>query len=202
MSKLNRKAFFDHLRDTNVLGPVLTADEVSNTENLLDAMEAAGWSPSWTAYGLATAYHETAHTMAPVSEFGGDAYFTRMYDITGNRAALARSMGNTSPGDGIRFRGRGHVQLTWRINYRKAGAFLKLPLEQQPDLAMRGDVSARILVWGMQTGAFTGKALKDYLPGTYGTAKQFEAARRIINGKDKASLIADYAATFQVAVQS
>jgi putative chitinase len=202
MTKINRKAFFDHLRDTNVLGPVLTAEEVSNTENLLDATEAAGWLPSWIAYGLATAYHETAHTMAPVSEFGGDAYFTRMYDITGNRPAMARKHGNTIAGDGIRFRGRGHVQLTWRDNYKKAGAFLKLPLEQQPDLAMDGDVSARILVWGMQTGSFTGKALRDYLPGTFGTLKQFVAARRIINGVDKARLIADYAMTFQVAVQS
>jgi putative chitinase len=202
MTKINRSKFYDYLRDTNVLGPVLTADEVENTENLLNAVEAAKWRDSWIAYALATAYHETAHTMAPVSEFGGDAYFTRMYDIKGNRPALARRMGNVLAGDGIKYRGRGHVQLTWRTNYKSAGSFLKLPLEQSPDLAMRPDVSARILVWGMQTGAFTGKKLADYLPDNAGTVGQFRNARRIINGTDKAGLIADYALTFQKAVQA
>ena len=42
-----------------------------------------GWDVTWVAYALATAWHETAHTMQPVKEYGGDAYFKRMYDTFG-----------------------------------------------------------------------------------------------------------------------
>lgn len=41
--------------------------------------------------------------------------------------------GDESSGDGWRFRGRGLVQLTGRINYRESGAALHLPLELEPD---------------------------------------------------------------------
>ncbi|WSE85495.1 DUF2514 family protein [Pseudomonas donghuensis] len=43
-------------------------------------------------------------------------------------------MGNTRPGDGWRFRGRGLIQLTGRANYAAAGAGLGLPLEEKPEL--------------------------------------------------------------------
>ena len=44
---------------------------------------------TWTAYALATAYHETASTMQPIRENGTESYFTRMYDVTGARPKLA-----------------------------------------------------------------------------------------------------------------
>jgi putative chitinase len=44
-------------------------------------------------------------------------------------------MGNTGPGDGWNFRGRTPVQLTGRDNYKQVAKFLKLPLEDNPDLA-------------------------------------------------------------------
>jgi hypothetical protein len=55
---------------------------------------------------------------------------------------------------------------------------------------------------GMDEGWFTGKAFKHYLP-QHGNATrdQFIAARRIINGTDKAALIADYAMAFQGALR-
>lgn len=196
--EFDRKAFFDVCR-SGVMGPTLDGDEVSGSEAVLEAM--VGCPLAHTAYALATAWHETAHTMQPVKEYGGPAYYTRMYDVRGNRPVLARRMGNREPGDGIRYCGRGYVQLTWRNNYRTMGARLQLPLEANPDLALQPDVAAAIMRVGMTEGTFTGKAFKHYLPGDRPATKaQFTEARRIINGTDKAALIAGYALEFQKAL--
>ncbi len=165
----------------------LNQAQVDGFTVLLDAMR--GWPQSWVAYGLATAWHETAMTMQPVKEYGGAAYYKRMYDIEGERPAKARELGNTAPGDGARYAGRGYVQLTGKANYAKYG------IADTPDDAMRADVAARILVDGMSRGTFTGKALKDYLPGDYVNA------RRIINGTDKAGAIATHAQAFEFALK-
>jgi putative chitinase len=59
-----------------------------------------------------------------------------------------RDLGNTEPGDGKRYKGRGPIQLTGRANYRKAGAALGLDLEKEPDLvATRPDVAFRVAGW-------------------------------------------------------
>lgn len=195
---MNRQAFFDSCRK-GVMGPTLDADEVSGAEAILDAM--AGAPLAYTAYALATAWHETAHTMQPIREFGGTAYLKRMYDITGQRPKLAKGMGNTVPGDGVRYCGRGYVQLTWRANYRRAGEKLGYPLEGNPELAMRKDIAAQIMRRGMEEGWFTGKAFSHFLPADAPANRTaFMNARRIINGRDKEALIADYAVEFQAAL--
>src|SRR4051794_9557418 len=80
----NSQAFFSDLR-SGLLGPTLSESEVEGTNALVKAVGDAGWPLSWAAYGLATAYHETAHTMLPIKEFGGPNYFFRMYDPKGLR---------------------------------------------------------------------------------------------------------------------
>lgn len=193
-------AFFAVCR-TGLMGPTLDTGEVTGTEAVLEAM--TGAPLAYCAYALATAWHETAHSMQPVKEFGGPSYLTRMYDIKGQRSALAKSNGNTEPGDGIRYCGRGYVQLTWRVNYRRAGQELSVDLEGSPDLAMQPDIAARIMRCGMDEGWFTGKAFSHFLP-TNGPAERpaFVSARRIINGSDKAGQIADYALQFQDALRA
>lgn len=196
--EFDRKEFFDVCR-RGVMGPTLDGQEVAGSEAILDAM--AGTPLAYTAYALATAWHETAHTMQPIREMGGPAYLRRMYDVEGNRPALARKMGNTTPGDGIRYCGRGYVQLTWKTNYARAATKLGAPLVQQPDLALRPDLAAKIMRQGMSEGWFTGRAFRHYLPAQGLASKpQFVEARRIINGVDKASLIAGYALQFQTAL--
>lgn len=197
---MNLAAFFDSCR-AGVMGPTLDNNEVAGAKAILTAME--GLPLSWCAYALATAWHETAHTMQPIKELGGNAYFFRMYDPQGQRPRLAKANGNVHPGDGVKFAGRGYVQLTWRANYRRAGEKLGQPLESNPDLAMRPDIAAAILRQGMVEGWFTGKAFADYLPKTGPAGRgQFSAARRIINGMDKSLTIADYAVGFQKALMA
>ena len=58
-----------------------------------------------------------------------------------------RDLGNTQPGDGIRYKGRGPIQLTGRANYRQAGKDLGLDLENTPARAEAPDVAFRIAGW-------------------------------------------------------
>ena len=183
--------FFAALR-AGLLGPELSQAEVDGCQAILGAC--AAWPLSWTAYALATAYHETAHTMRPIVEHGGEAYFLRMYDCQGLRPAVAAQLGNCQPGDGRRFCGRGYVQLTGRANYARAG------LAEAPDRALDPEVAAEVLERGMREGWF-GRRLMDVLPlGGRATRRQFTAARRVVNGQDRAALIADYALRFQDAL--
>lgn len=179
----------------------LEQSQVDGFNALLKAMGEARWPVAWAAYGLATAWHEVARTMQPIKERGGPIYFRRMYDIQGDRPSKARQLGNLTPGDGAKYAGRGFVQLTGRTNYEKAGEHLGVDLVGNPDLALGCDVASRILLWGMESGAFTGKGLKDYLPidGEAGH-EAFKQARRIINGQDKADKIAKEAIAFQSAL--
>ncbi len=198
-SLFDEAAFFASVRKTKALGPTLSTDEVEGCKAIMAAC--AAWPKSWTAYALATATLETAGTMQPIKEYGGTAYFRKMYDIEGNRPAKARELGNLSPGDGARFAGRGYVQLTGRTNYTRAGKALGLDLVGDPDAAMRPDVAAAIMVKGMESGWFTGRSLSTYLPdGRVGTLAQFKECRRIINGQDRAGEIAGFALEFQRAL--
>lgn len=194
----NPNAFFAELRKSKAMGPTLSTEEVSGCEAILAACKS--WRLSWAAYGLATAHLETAGTMQPIKEYGGQAYFRKMYDVEGARPAKARELGNLIPGDGAKYAGRGYVQLTGKANYTKASTVLGHDLVSNPDLAMRPDIAAAIMVMGMEQGWFTGKKLADYLPDETATIDQFKAARRIINGQDRALDIARTAMQFQRAL--
>jgi predicted chitinase len=76
---------------------------------------------------------------APIREFGDESYFTRMYE---GRAEL----GNTEPGDGSRFCGRGFIQITGRSNYKRYGDAFGIDLLSDPDLALEPAVAVKILV--------------------------------------------------------
>jgi hypothetical protein len=63
------------------------------------------------------------------------------------RANLAKSMKNVTPGDGLKFVGRGYIQLTWRTNYLDAGKFVGLDLDAKPELAADPTNSIKISAW-------------------------------------------------------
>ena len=150
----------------------------------------------WLAYALATAFHETAHTMQPIHERGSRRYF-RKYE-PGTR--LGRRLGNTRPGDGWRYRGRGYVQITGRRNYALASRKLGVDLLADPELALKPDIAAHILYRGMIEGWFTGKKLADYIRP--GHQARYVAARRIVNGLNRARRIARYAIAFEHALRA
>lgn len=62
---------------------------------------------------------------------------------------LSKRLGNTEPGDGRRFKGRGPIQLTGRANYQRFGVLLKVDLVNNPELAATPQVGFRIagLFW-------------------------------------------------------
>jgi len=91
--------------------------------------------------------HET-QDFVTLKEFGGKLDFEK-YDPKFN-PEKAKLLGNTHPGDGVRYHGRGFIQLTGRENYRKVGNAIGLPLEEKPELAERPDVAAKVAVWYWQ----------------------------------------------------
>lgn len=193
---LNRVSFFATVR-SSLFGGKLTQPQVEGMDALLTAAPAT-MPLEHLAYCLATALHETARTMQPIKEYGGTAYFKKMYDIKGDRPAKARELGNLTPGDGARFAGRGYVQLTGRTNYARASKEVGFDLVANPDLAMQPAIAAVIMFSGMTAGWFTGKKLSDYFrPGL----EDPHNARRIINGLDKAAEIAGHYHKFLAALK-
>ena len=201
MPEADRKNFFDIVRN-GLLGPTLSADEVAGCNAILDAFE--GTRVMDKAYALATAYLETNHTMLPVVEAywlspnARYAYCTRMYDIKGARPAKARELGNLQPGDGALYCGRGYCQVTGRKNYQDLDNRLGYhgALVKNPDMMLQPEVAAKVMALGMKLGSFTGRKLSDFQPG------QYVEMRTIINGHDRAQDIADFAKSFEVAVQA
>jgi putative chitinase len=140
------------------------------------------------AYLLATARHETGGTFNPgqYERYNGDPqeYFKR-YD---------GRLGNVEPGDGYRYRGAGFVQLTGRSNFKHMGDRLSIPLEEEPWLAVKEQHSYDILVVGMTFGLFTGIPLSKYV---YEGEANYFSARRVVNGLDRAGIVAGYARQYE-----
>lgn len=136
----------------------------------------------WLAYMLATAHHETDRRIQPIEEYGKGK---------GRPYGKNIKMNETRYNDTANlFYGRGFVQLTWYENYQKAGAKLGLNLIKNPEKTLELPVATKIMFLGMMEGWFTGKKLSQYFNST---TEDVYNARRIINGTDKANLIADYA---------
>lgn len=195
---------------------------VGDTQLIIADAAKCGLLRNQLAYVLATAWHETGGKMKPIAE-------SLNYSVSGlintfsraritkadcerygrrdgkaaNQVAIAncvyggewgkKNLGNNKQGDGWLYRGRGYVQITGRSNYEKFG------IASNPDEALISKVSARILVEGMSKGSFTGRKLTDYITLQ---KSDFIEARRIINGTDKADLIAGYAKQYDSMLKS
>lgn len=209
---IDRKKFFTTVRQSVFHGH-MRQKQVDGINIILDTWGASVFiDMRWLAYMLGTAFHETGATMQPIKEYGNLAYFTRMYDVQGKRPDVAKRMGNTKPGDGARYCGRGFVQLTWQINYKRAGYVLGIDLVNNPDLALVPDVAARIMFEGMTDAtmifedhtsiapsfSFTGRTLEQYFNDS---REDWISARRVINGLYHAAVIAETAQDFYAALQ-
>lgn len=202
---IDRGKLFSSVR-VSVFGGQFKQSQVDGINFIIDAWERTTYTDlRWLAYMLGTAYAETAHTMQPVHEYGGDAYFKRRYDIEGENPGLAERLGNTEPGDGVLFAGRGFVQVTGRSNYLRLGKEIGVDLVAEPDRAMDPPVAASIMFAGMTKShlnfdtTFSGVALDKYFNDDN---EDWVGARHIINGTDHASMIAGYAQAFNEALDN
>lgn len=101
----------------------------------------------------------------PIHEYGSYQYFQQHYE---GRADL----GNTQPGDGARYAGRGFIQLTGRANYRRYGLRIGIDLESAPDRALESQPAADILTL----------YFKDHNIAAAAEAHDWVKVRRLVNG--------------------
>ncbi len=71
--------------------------------------------------------------------------------IANNTYASRNGNGDEASGDGWRYRGRGLLQVTGRLNYRAAGAGLGQPLEAEPELLEQPEWAALSAAWWWST---------------------------------------------------
>jgi putative chitinase len=223
---MNRQQFFAAVR-TSVFGGTLAQNQVDGMNAILDGCAALQVSDQRDiAYILATPMIETGGTYVPKSEnlnysvealtskFGKrisaqDAQrFGRKTGQVADQQAIANAiyggawgakmLGNTEPGDGWNFRGRGLAQVTGRGNYKRFETLLGIPFTANPSLMGVLDDAAKVMIIGMRDGIFTGRKLRDYF-----TAKSsdWNGARQTVNGLDRAGDIAAFAKLFSRALQ-
>jgi putative chitinase len=176
---IHRKLFFDRVRQ-ELFMRVLNQPQVDGMVAILDEWEAGFGDKDlrWLGYILGTVHHETAKTMQPIEEYGH-----------GGERLYARC----DPETNCAYYGRGFVQLTWRKNYERAGNELGVDLVHHPELACDLAIATKILIHGMTAGWFTGAELEDYFNDQ---REDWINARRIVNGLDRANLVAGYAKTY------
>jgi hypothetical protein len=182
---IHRKYFFDSIKYH--LFKSLNQDQVDGLNVFLDwydnenppVPDAHHFDDRMLAYVLATTYHETAATMQPIVEYGGESYLKgKPY---------------------YPWYGRGYVQLTWEENYKKQDDKLELNgmLMTDPDVALDPAVAKKVILFGMADGDFTGKRLGEFFTDTL---TDWYNARTIVNGHDRATDIAGYAEKFHNAI--
>lgn len=130
---------------------------------VLDALREQGIADEqMVLYALATISPETA-AFEPILEYASGAAYEGRKDL-----------GNVYRGDGVRFKGRGFIQLTGRANYRTYGERLGIDLEGNPDLALEPETAARILAVYL---ADRQEGIRDAL-----NSGDMAQARRFVNG--------------------
>lgn len=136
---------------------------LGDTQAIIAEAKKRGVLRNQLAYILATTYHETAHTMKPISEMGGEKYLkSKKY---------------------YPWYGRGYVQITWESNYKQYGI-------TNAEDALKPEVAMHVLFDGMLNGKFTGRRLDRYVNLE---KSNFASARQVVNRLDQYVLIAKYA---------
>lgn len=83
-----------------------------------------------------------------------------------------KDLGNTSSGDGVKYKGRGLIQITGKVNYRACGLALGLDLIASPELLETPENASRSAAWFWRW-----KNLNQYAD-----SDRFGSLTRVING--------------------
>ncbi len=130
---------------------------------IYDALQQKGICTDLTLIGaLATARVEVGRSFLPIAE---SKLLSTVYE-------LRTDLGNVKIGDGIKYRGRGYIQLTGRANYEEYGRKLGLDLLANPDLALQPLVAGQILA----------QYFKDRVVNVACNAQDWVLARELVNG--------------------
>lgn len=182
---MNRKVFYDFVRNLP-FGGRISPDQFGGLEKILDYKEAnhPDMDVRWLAYILATVFHETARTMQPVRETlaTSDAQAIARLNAAYKKGTLKVSKPYWVDG----YFGRGLVQVTFKENYDKFGI-------SNPADALTWEVALDVLFTGMIEAKFTKYRLSQFFNAKNDDPK---GARKIVNGTDKATLIAEYHKNF------
>lgn len=144
----------------------------------MSAVRAQDWYPHLRAacmeFGI-TSVPRLAAFLAQVGHESGGFLYTR--EIWGPTAVQQRyegraDLGNTRPGDGPRFRGRGLIQVTGRANYAAVAAGLGIDCVERPELLEQPQHAARSAAWWWTHNGCNEMA----------DAEDFHALTRRING--------------------
>ena len=99
--------------------------------------------------------------------------FRHFEELSNGQAYEGRAnLGNTQPGDGPRYKGRGPIQITGRWNYQAASDALGIDLISTPEIAAQPAVGFKIAAWYWSSRNLNDKA------DTF----DFMAVTRAING--------------------
>jgi predicted chitinase len=180
----------------NIGAPLkVKAIQTGRFERYLQGHNVALWRASRDKFLKAKAAYEKANPDKKFEAATGDAawrateladylpgdeelpYWKLWYDPASphaGRSRMAKANGNVEPGDGLKYIGRGFIQLTWRGNYRAAGTALKLELEKNPDAAAELDNAIRIAAWYWKSRSLNQYTKED-------TSDNFKKVTRKIN---------------------
>jgi putative chitinase len=96
-------------------------------------------------FGVTTAPRICAFIAQVAHESGSFVYLKEI--ASGAAYEGRKDLGNTQPGDGVKFKGRGLIQITGRANYTLAGKALGLDLINHPELLELPVNAVRVSCW-------------------------------------------------------